>query len=302
MLIGLPALGVSDSAASAASAPVAAGLRELIERVGSAWSGPAAPKVRLLPGEYPYSALAVTDRPQGKGHQLSIGIAESDLQPVRLDFGADPHLLLFGDSESGKTNLLRVLTRRITTSYRPDEARIILVDHRRALFGDVTGDHLIGYGTDRSSTSLYMREAARSMQERMPPADITPEQLRRRSWWTGPELFVLIDDYDMVVNISDNPFLPLLDYLQHGRDIGLHVIVSRRMNGAGRALYEPFVSRIRDVGSPGIMLSGDKLEGALLGGFKPEAMPPGRGRLIRNRGGNDLVQLAWLPPATDDQD
>jgi S-DNA-T family DNA segregation ATPase FtsK/SpoIIIE len=296
MLIGLPALesGLPDR--------LSAGVAAVVRAIGEAWRGPRAPVVRLLPGEFPYADLPAADRPDGSGHRLMIGIAERDLQPVQLDFAADPHLLLFGDAESGKTNFLRVLARRIVTSYRPEQARVVLIDHRRALLGDLTTDHLIGYGTDRPSTNLLMREAARSMAERMPPADVTPEQLRRRNWWEGPELFVLVDDYDLVVNATDHPFLPLLDYVQHGRDIGLHLIVTRRMNGAGRSLYEPFVARIRDVGSPGIMLSGDKLEGPLLGGIKPETLPPGRGRLIRHRGAGELVQLAWLPPATDDEE
>jgi S-DNA-T family DNA segregation ATPase FtsK/SpoIIIE len=110
-------------------------------------------------------------------------------------------------------------------------------------------------------------------------------------------LFIMIDDYDLVATAMDNPFLHLLDYVQYGRDIGLHLIVTRRMNGAGRALYEPFIARMRDVGSPGLMMSGDKLEGPLLGGLKPEALPPGRGHLVRHRAGTELVQLAWLPKA-----
>jgi S-DNA-T family DNA segregation ATPase FtsK/SpoIIIE len=138
------------------------------------------------------------------------------------------------------------------------------------------------------------------MAERLPPDDVTPEQLRRRNWWTGPELFVLVDDYDLVVTQLENPFLPLLDFIQHGRDIGFHLIVTRRMNGAGRALYEQFIARMRDVGTPGVMLSGDKLEGPLLGGIKPESFPPGRGRLIRHRGEPQLIQLAWQPPTEED--
>jgi S-DNA-T family DNA segregation ATPase FtsK/SpoIIIE len=298
MLIGLPHL--RTDATLPVDAPdrdaVATGVSELVRTIAGAWSGPRSPAVRLLPGQLPYDELAAADRPDGIGHRLTIGVAERDLQPVQLDFAMEPHLLLFGDAESGKTNFLRVLAHRIVNSYPPEQARILLVDHRRALLGELTTEHLIGYGTDRATTSHLMSEAARSMAERLPPADVTPEQLRRQSWWDGPELFILIDDYDLVVNPVDNPFLPLLDYVQHGRDIGFHLVVTRRMNGAGRALYEPFIARLRDVGSPGVMLSGDKMEGPLLGGVKPEALPPGRGRLIRHRGTPELIQLAWRPP------
>ncbi|GAB3938201.1 type VII secretion protein EccC [Kribbella albertanoniae] len=302
MLIGLPHLQErsGDVEQDATHSSVSTGTAELVDAIATAWPGDRAPAVRLLPATFSASALPDRDRPEGTGHRLSIGLAEHDLRPAELDFGTEPHLLLFGDAESGKTNLLRLLAHRIASSYQPEQARIIIIDHRRALLGEITTPHLIGYGADRSATSLLLTEAARSMTERLPPDDVTPEQLRRRSWWSGPELFVLVDDYDLVVSPLDNPFLPLIDFVQHGRDIGFHMIVTRRMNGAGRALYEQFIARMRDVGSPGIQLSGDKLEGPLLGGVKPELLPPGRGRLIRHRGEAQLIQLAWQPPREED--
>ncbi|GAB2678099.1 type VII secretion protein EccCa [Kribbella swartbergensis] len=301
MLIGLPHLPaeIGAEADTSGRGSVASGTAELVRAVRAAWTGERAPGVRLLPTVFPYASLPPRDRVDGTGHRLSIGLAEHDLQPAELDFGTEPHLLLFGDAESGKSTFLRVLADRIVASYEPEQARIILIDHRRALLGEVTTPHLIGYGADRPATTHLMSEAARSMAERMPPDDVTPEQLRRRSWWTGPELFVLVDDYDLVVTQLENPFLPLLDFVQHGRDIGFHLVVTRRMNGAGRALYEPIIARMRDVGTPGVMLSGDKLEGPLLGGLKPESFPPGRGRLIRHRGEPQLIQLAWRPPSEE---
>jgi S-DNA-T family DNA segregation ATPase FtsK/SpoIIIE len=130
------------------------------------------------------------------------------------------------------------------------------------------------------------------MAARLPGPDVTAERLRARNWWTGPELFVLVDDYDLVATGMDNPLLALLPYLPQGRDIGLHVVLTRRTGGAGRALFETFVARLRDVGSPGLMLSGDRNEGPLLGGLKPEPLPPGRGRLVDRRRAPSLVQVA----------
>ena len=298
MLIGLPQLTSSSGEAPDQATERAA---ELVARIANAWSGERAPGVRLLPATLPYASLPARDRTDGSDQLLSIGIAEHDLGLTQLDFATEPHLLLFGEAESGKTNFLRVLAHRIAASYRPEEARMLIVDHRRALLGEIETPHLIGYGADRQATTQLMLEAAGTMAERMPPKEVTPEQLRQRSWWAGPELFVLVDDYDLVVSQLENPFLPLLDYVQLGRDIGLHLIITRRMNGASRSLYEQFIARIRDVGTPGVMLSGDRMEGALLGGLKPESLPPGRGRLIRHRGEPQLIQLAWHPPRDAEQ-
>jgi S-DNA-T family DNA segregation ATPase FtsK/SpoIIIE len=52
---------------------------------------------------------------------------------------------------------------------------------------------------------------------------------------------------------------------------------------------------MRDLASPGLVMSGSRDEGNLIGSVKPTAMPPGRGTLVtRNAVGQ--IQTAWLPP------
>jgi S-DNA-T family DNA segregation ATPase FtsK/SpoIIIE len=132
------------------------------------------------------------------------------------------------------------------------------------------------------------------MQNRLPGPDVTQQQLHDRSWWTGPHCYVLVDDYDLVATGPTNPLQPLLDYLAHARDIGLHLVLTRRSGGAGQALYEPVIRRLRELSSPGLVLSGDRDEGALLGAVRPGPLPPGRGWLVTRKEGIRLVQLAQL--------
>ncbi|WP_424184569.1 type VII secretion protein EccCa [Actinokineospora sp. G85] len=271
-----------------------AGVAAMVAAVAAAWPGDPAPEVRMLPGRLPYRALPPADDPAT--FQFAVGIAEQDLAPVRLDLTADAHVLLIGDSDSGKTTFLRTVARRIVDTHPVERARVLVVDHRRGLLGAVPEDYLLGYGTDATSTGKLAADLAEAVRTRLPGADVTPEQLRERSWWQGPEVFVLVDDFDLVATGGNNPLTPLLDLLAQGADIGLHVLVTRRSGGAGRAMFDPFIGRMRDVGALGLQLSGSKDEGPLLGGLKLEPLPPGRGRLISRRGGPRMVQLAWLPP------
>jgi S-DNA-T family DNA segregation ATPase FtsK/SpoIIIE len=124
---------------------------------------------------------------------------------------------------------------------------------------------------------------------------VTPEELRNRTWWSGPEVFLIVDDYDLVTSQNGNPLSVLLEFLPQARDIGLHLILARRSGGAGRALYEPVLQRVRELGSPGLILSGSRDEGALLGDVKPGPQPPGRGSLVSRRAGVSLIQAGWLP-------
>ncbi len=288
ILTALPRLDGRDSPDD-----LAAGVADLVERVRLAWPGEPAPPVRMLPGRLPYLALP-SDDPEKTA--VTVGIAEEDLAPVRFDFATDAHVVLVGDIDCGKTTFLRGMAKRITDTYTPDQARIFVVDHRRTLLGEVPQEYLLGYGTDTSTTGAYMQSLAEAIKERLPGKDVTPEQLRNRNWWTGPEIFVLVDDYDLVVSLAENPMSPLMGYLPQGRDIGLHVVLTRRFGGAGRGLFEPFVNRMRDVGAIGVLMSGTKDEGPLLSGHKAEPLPPGRAKVILRRGNPRMVQLAWVPP------
>ncbi|MFY1635102.1 type VII secretion protein EccCa [Solwaraspora sp. WMMB335] len=284
----LAALPRADSEADAGT--LADGGRRFVTDVAAAWPGPGAPPVRLLPAVVPYESIPDTGRPG-----LPIGIAEVDLQPVHLDFAADPHFLLFGDGESGKSSFLRALARGVVDRHDLTQARLIIVDYRRSLLGDVTSEHLIGYGSSAQVTQGILTEVVNVMRDRLPPADVTPEQLRARSWWKGPDLYVLVDDYDLVAGGSSNPLLPLLEFLPQARDIGLHLVVVRRSGGASRALYEPLLMRLRELGTPGLVMSGNRDEGVLLGNVRPGPLPPGRGWLVTRREGTRLVQLLHLP-------
>ncbi len=277
------------------SEDLSAGVAHLVGAVKALWPGQNAPAVRLLPDQLPYESLP--QRPGSASGRFAIGVAEADLAPVLLDFDAEPHALLFGDVESGKSSFLRGLARSVGTAYAANQAKLIVVDYRRSLLGVASPDHLIGYGTSAQVTQGIIDQVVAVMKERLPGPDVTPEQLRSRSWWTGPQLYLLVDDYDLVAGSATNPLLPLLDFLSQGRDIGLHVVIARRVGGATRALFDPLVGRIRELASPGILMSGPREEGAIFGQVKPRPLPPGRAQLVTRREGTRLIQLAWTPPA-----
>jgi S-DNA-T family DNA segregation ATPase FtsK/SpoIIIE len=198
--------------------------------------------------------------------------------------------------ECGKSTFLRGVARVISERYTPAQAKVLMIDYRRSLLGSLTTEHLIGYGSSAQVTQDMIRQVVEVMNERLPGPDVTPEQLRDRSWWKGPDLYVLVDDYDLVATGMSNVLNPLLDFMAQGRDIGLHLIVTRRVGGASRAMFDPILARIRDLASPGMVMSGPRDEGPLLGNIRPQLLPPGRGWLTTRRHGNQLVQLAWLPP------
>ncbi|MGH3361593.1 MAG: type VII secretion protein EccCb, partial [Nocardioides sp.] len=274
------------------------GVDDLVERVRAAWRGPSGPKLRLLPERVDLADVrahaATTALP---APYLLLGINEKELAPVGLDAAAEPHLLIFGDGQSGKSSVLRTYVHEIMRTRTPKEAQVVIVDYRRSLLGEVPDEYLLNYLTSAIQATPVLGDLASYLENRIPGPDVTPEQLRNRSWWQGAEVFVVVDDYDLVATQQSSPVQALQPLLAQARDVGLHVAVARRSGGASRALYEPVVQSLRDLAMPGLLLSGSPEEGPLIGNLKPSPAPPGRGRLVSRDRGVEVVQTAWHDPS-----
>ncbi|MEU1281937.1 type VII secretion protein EccCa [Streptomyces sp. NPDC005805] len=263
----------------------------MTQEVGRHWTAPAAPQVRLLPRELPAASLPAGSAEPRRG--LAFGIDENNLAPVFVDFDRDPFFLVFGESESGKSNLLRLLIKQITERYDGSEAKFFVIDNRRALLDVTPASHLAEYVPMSNNMDHHVDAMADLMQRRTPSADVTAQQLRDRSWWQGPYVYVVVDDYDLVSTSSGNPLAKLTEHLPFARDVGVRFIIARSAAGASRSTYEPFMQRMMELGAQGLLLSGDPQEGDVLG-TRMRPMPPGRGIFMSRQRGNPLVQTGWL--------
>jgi S-DNA-T family DNA segregation ATPase FtsK/SpoIIIE len=259
------------------------------------WTGRRARAVELLPLRVTAEVIA-TPRPAHPATQVLVGLGEGDLRPVVLDFAEQPHLLVLGETECGKTSTLRVLCREIVRTNNRDTAQIEIVDFRRTLLGVVESEHLGGYSMSAAALTARVGLLLERLQSRMPGESVTQHQLRTRSWWSGPEIYLVIDDYDLVAGTTGNPLTPLVDYLPYAKDIGLHVVVARRSGGAARAMFDPLLARLRDLGCMGLMMSAAADEGVVLGSVRPSTQPPGRGLLVSRGYPDQLIQVAWTEP------
>jgi S-DNA-T family DNA segregation ATPase FtsK/SpoIIIE len=271
----------------------AEGVREaqddILAKIIAAWSGTVAPAVRMLPSELSFKSLL--ELPRGDAVGVPIGITEADFRPVALDLagGGEPHFLTFGDAGSGKTSFLRTFIGGLAATSSPWDVRVVLVDYRRSLLGAVPEDYLGAYAPDVTAVNAYVEQLCARLTERMPPAGITQQELAGRGWWEGPEIYLLIDDYDLVGGV---PLAPLAEFIPHAREVGLHVVVARRVTGMNRTFSDQFFNRIRELGCDGLVLSGDRREGPVLGEERAAERPPGRGVLVRRGRPGELIHIA----------
>lgn len=289
MLAALPRLDGSSRTDTLAD-----GVEDLVARVRSTWTGAPGPKLRLLPERIDLDEVR---RMAPDSRQILLGVDEANLAPFGFDPVAEPLLYLYGDADSGKSSALRLVAQEIMRLYGPKEAKIFLVDYRRALLGEIPDDYLLGNYSNHELATDGIRDLAAFFADRIPGADVTAEQLRTRTWWTGAEGFILVDDYDLVATSGGNPLAPLARLLPQAADLGLHLVIARRAGGASRSAYsDPIIVQMTDTGATGMLLSGNPEEGALIGKVKPVPATAGRVQVISRDRGYFAAQLAYAPP------
>ncbi|MBE1458133.1 S-DNA-T family DNA segregation ATPase FtsK/SpoIIIE [Nocardiopsis terrae] len=266
------------------------GVREAVRVLAERWPHDPVHRVRVLPAQVSLDELL----PRHQGPGLLLGLGESDLGPCLYRPDEDPHLVVYGDPQTGKSNLIRTLVRQV--AQRPArEVGIVMVDYRRAHLGLVPEDHLLAYSTSPQHTRGLAGELAGMIRQRLPGPEVTPRQLRERSWWDGLEVFVFVDDLDLVAGRS-NPLEPLAEFLSQGADLGLHMVTARRTGGASRSMFDPVTQTIVDMATPGLLFSGDRMEGRLANGVASRRLPQGRALLARRGRPPEQVQVAWTEP------
>ncbi|CRZ16019.1 type VII secretion protein EccCa [Mycolicibacterium neworleansense] len=251
-----------------------------------------APAIRLLPTSVRRHELIPASRTR-PATEVLLGLGERELAPVRVDFAAQPDLVILGDTGCGKSTVLRTLCHDLVAVNDAASVQLLIVDFRRALLGVVESEHLTGYAPTVGALEAVLPRMLETLSNRMPGPEVTQRQLRDRAWWGGPELYVVVDDYDLVAAGGVNPLTPLLPYLPHARDLGLHLLLARRSGGAARAMFDPILGAVRDLGCMGLMMSANADDGVLLGSVRPVRLPPGRGTLITRAAAEQLVQVAW---------
>src|SRR6266487_1141873 len=296
--VALPVLGGPDGYSEPAGFAATA-VAEIARRAARSRSraGAAAPPLRPLPALVPVEDLPSPGRPPASGGGSVGGIPfalhDHRLEVVRLDVASAPHFVALGDAECGKTATLRCLARGLMARHGPTELRLVVVDYRRTLLDLASAPHCETYAYGPSLAAEAAEHLRTVLDRRLPGSAGQPAEAPGSWWGTAPRYVLVVDDYDLVAAAGRNPLEPLLDLVTRGRDVGLHVLLARPVSGTGRSSFEPVHQRVRETGSPGLIMSGDPREGPLLGGQTATPQPPGRGYLVTRQGRSGLVQVAW---------
>ncbi|MFD6153991.1 type VII secretion protein EccCa [Streptomyces sp. NPDC060243] len=273
----------------AATGDLGGAVEQAARTLRAAWPGALAPRVRMLPAELPAHRLP---GPAAAPDRVPLGVEQETLGPVLLDlFGQEQHLLVLGDNECGKTNLLKLVVSQLVARHSSEELVFGVFDPRRGLRGVVPEPYRGGYAHNARLADALATGIAKELARRLPES-ADPDAAESGPAFTGPRIVILVDDYDILATAGQQPLAAFLPFLSSAQDLGLHFVLARRAAGAGRALYEPLLTALRETGATALVMDGERAEGQLFPGVHASHQPPGRGMLVRRGQRPRLVQLA----------
>ncbi len=294
---------------SLAAEPAPGDIAEAVAVLTESAGGRRAPAITPLPlrvrsTDIAGLASAAGSEPPAPDGKFVLGVGEFRSRPAELDLtGAGSHLLVYGDSGSGRTTLLRRIIGYLREQGSPggpadNKVALMIIDPARGLLDAADGPLVAGYAATASGAENLAECLAGELRPRVAPPQAGVAELKRGRWWSGPAYYLIVDDYDLLLSATGGPLTGLTDLLAQGADIGLSVLLTRRVAGSQRTSYEQFGQRLREISGTALILRGSPEEGPLYGGVSARQWPPGRGMLVSGRARPALVQCCVdLPDA-----
>lgn len=265
----------------------------------------------MYPGAVPARSIPqlpdrvmLRDLAVGRSGQFRLGLRENDLSTQYWTPEVDGHLVVMGDAQCGKSTTLRTLATQINdyaNAAPADRKPIVMVfDLQESLLGAIETNNLApgGYvyrpGQVKAAVeSLRALVANRASDEVLDQDELLRRRTAATAAFEGPEIFILIDDYEGFVQGYEDPFDPIKSVIEMGPRSGVRVIASHTKDQGVWQMGRGLLPKARVAGAPVLLMSDKDLTINLVGRVKGMVLPAGRGLYIE-RDRSMMVQAATL--------
>ena len=169
-----------------------------------------------------------------------------------------------------------------------------LVDPSRQLLKVLGSDYLERFVYRTDEVLEMARDLAGVLSSRLPEKGLSVEEsLARR--WSGPEIFLIIDNSERLPAGIDAPLRDLAAAANAASDVGLRVVYTRRFGGWSSSMRaDPLMTTMLQANANLLVMDSDPDEGYIRARWRGHPMPTGRGFLMGTAGSGKYVQVGWV--------
>jgi S-DNA-T family DNA segregation ATPase FtsK/SpoIIIE len=167
-----------------------------------------------------------------------VGVA-ADGSTLTIGFRPDPHVFVAGTTGSGKSELLQTLLVGMAMLHSPDRLNLFLIDFKgRATFGPLAElPHVVGLLTDLeqdpalaerafSAVDAEIERRKRILDRVRLPNIIEYEAMKGEGWEPLPNLVVVIDELQKLIEREPDVKRRLDTVASQGRSLGVHLLLA----------------------------------------------------------------------------
>ncbi|TSB44902.1 type VII secretion protein EssC [Alkalicoccobacillus porphyridii] len=215
-------------------------MKKLIEQLKEKYQGiPQPVAIAMLPSRLDYEMFLQYQKAETSPEMLAVGLDENTVKPVHIDL-KQSHLLVFGQSKKGKTNVIKVLIEEIL---RKQDKEIALFD-----------------GMDRSLSSYVKRDGIQyidTKEDIMSWCERTEEILKQREETyiaairegdvdqSFTPTYLVIDSMARFMQVSDNKIHDLVaSFIKKYSHLGFSIIVGGNANEFTKG-FDPLTNELK---------------------------------------------------------
>lgn len=218
-------------------------LKEKVKSLKEKYADYALPtRIPMLPTDLTLTQFTKTVQHVQQPHLFPIGLDEEFVQPVAINLQNYKHCMVLGQSQKGKTNLLKVI---LNTALQKDIKHIGLVDSFERGLATFADEDIVSYLDSKERLNEWLTEIEDELSFR--ETAYVNSNLNERKTLQFKPILLVIDDYARFLASLDAKLQErIVKLMKHANYLGFNVIVSGNVNELTKG-YDALTTEVKQI-------------------------------------------------------
>lgn len=175
--------------------------------------------------------------------KIAIGLDEVNVKPIYIDLQLNRHLLVIGDSQSGKTNILKLIIRGVLHN---EDTKIGLCDSINRSLTDFMNEDQVSYIDSKEQLNDWIQAVETELETREERYRILLHENRRNELNFTP-IILIVDEINYFKQKLDRTTeSKIVDFIRNRSHLGFNFIVTGPINDLSKG-FDPLTSEMKQI-------------------------------------------------------